>query len=164
MKIDRIYLAGPMEDTPDLGAAWREEYARNIAELLDAHALSPVKIEDSMYRVDIPAEVATDLKKDNPLEFEKLLRRFVDLDLALIDMSDLVVVRWEGEGMCGTIAEVHHCYVTKKPVILVTSKEPHEVPGWMLAQIGYKNVFDSWECALGYIAELQRDTTEHYWG
>jgi len=98
------------------------------------------------------------------VEFEKLVRRFVDLDIALIDMCDITIVRWEGEGMCGTIAEVHHCYVTNKPVFLVTSKPAHEVPGWMLAQIGYQNVFRTLPCLLGHLGDLKHGKEEYYWG
>lgn len=154
MKIDLIYLAGSLENSPDGGMEWRLNYQELLLQFLDAHAIIPNEAEFLVRPrgIDFPS-----LKESDPIEYEKIMRRYIELDLHLIDMSDIVIAHWNGEMSAGTISEIHHCYMTEKPVYLVTNDKKN-LPGWSLAEVGHQNIWPDFSCLLGHLAELKYGT------
>ena len=141
-----------MESSNDFGLRWRQDYQELIDQFLDAHAIIP---NDGEYIMRPRGKDISTLKEPNPEEYKRIMRRYIELDLALIDMSDLVIAKWDGEMSTGTISEIHHCYMTSKPVYLVSKKEFHELPGWTASQIGKENIFPKIACLLGHLTELK---------
>lgn len=124
----RAYLAGPMEYAEDNGLGWRLEY-KQILSNLNIQCIIPNEEEANILNgVDLQA-----LKKSNVESHNKILRQFIRQDLEFVRTVDMIIIRWEGEKMSGTIGEAQHAYLNNKPVYLVTSQPQHTVPGWFLA-------------------------------
>jgi len=141
------YLAGPMEFTADGGRAWREEYRDLLKEYLEVDCIIPEEEESLITN----QKELNRLKKENIFEYTELMRKIIDLDLNFVDNVDMLIVRWEGEAMSGTIHEVGHAYEAGKPCYLVTSKPFHEVPGWFLAT--FTEIFESIACLMMFLAD-----------
>ena len=145
-----VYLAGAMENTTDNGINWRVAYRDDLQDILDIHAIIPGIGENLVKPINIDMQ---EIKVTNPTLFEEVERRFIALDIALIEISDFVIVRYEGEAISGTTAEVHHCYMTGKPVYMVTSLPFEQLPGWMASEIGVENIFQTLSCLIGHLGE-----------
>lgn len=148
-----VYLAGAIEYATNFN--WREEYQRDLKEILDIHAINPQDAD----RVMIPQSVNIfTLKGENPKEYTNIFRRIIPLCLTLIDLSDAVIVRYKGEPIYGTVAEIHHAYMTEKPIYMVSSISSSNIPGWILAEVGVDNVFSSLPCLIGHLADKEYGT------
>lgn len=158
MKIETAYLAGAMESLSDEGLGWRLEYQKELDKVLEIHAIIPGDTEQAFRGKGDDMNV---LKKNNPKKYQKIMRRYMKSDFFLmLEMCDIVICRWEGEGICGTVAEVNECYMTGKPLFLVTTKPYHEIPGWFAACFDHENIFDSLTCLIGHLGELKYGTRE----
>ena len=124
-----IYLAGAIEATDDLGHGWRKEYRRDIEAL-------------GGYTVFIPGESENisvlkkykDLAEQDIVEFKKQFQEnIVETDLEALHLSDLVVVKYEGEQTVGTIDEVCTAFRTGIPVFMVSSLPVRKINCWLLA-------------------------------
>lgn len=139
-----------MESVADRGIEWRKAYQKDLLELLNIHAIIPNEGESLVK----PSSVDMNkLKIENTTEFTEIMRRFITLDLALIDLSDIVIVRYEGEQLSGTTAEIHHCYMTEKPIYMISSLPLDRIPGWILSEIGPDRIFPQLPCLIGYLAD-----------
>lgn len=124
----QVYLAGPMEYAHNEGLNWRRAYERAFNEL-DIESVIPNDEEK-----DIKSEHDLSwLKKNDLPKYIEILREFIRMDLKFVENVDMIVVRWEGERTAGTIHEVGKAYEIGKPVYLVTSLDPMDIPGWFLA-------------------------------
>lgn len=122
------YLAGPMEYCEDEGLPWRLEFREKLASI-DVECIIPNEEE-----INISNQTELNvLKKENLDEYIRIMRVFIDMDLAFVHTVDFVVVGWEGQRMSGTVGEAQQAYLTGVPVYLVTSQPVHTTPGWFLA-------------------------------
>jgi len=136
-----------MEFAEGAGLNWRLEYAK-VLKKLGMESVIPNKEETYLTSQEELAE----FKQNNIVAFVRVMRKLIELDLNFVETVDLIVVRWEGERMSGTIHEVGHAYIHNKPVYLVTSKPTIEVPGWFLAC--FSSVFHSLEELIDYLRQV----------
>ena len=122
------YLAGPMEFAENAGIGWRLQFETALKPLV-INCIIPEQEEEEITDQD----ELNHLKKHDPKEYVKIMRKLIDLDLQFVHDVDLVIINWEGERMSGTIGEAQEAYLNDVPVHLVTSKPTHEIPGWFLA-------------------------------
>lgn len=124
----RAYLAGPMEYSDDNGLGWRLQY-REVLKPLNIQCVVPNEEEE-----DIIAGVNLQLLKRTDVEaHNKILHQFIEQDLEFVRTVDMIIIRWEGERMSGTIGEAQHAFLHNQPVYLVTTQPIHTVPGWFLS-------------------------------
>lgn len=146
-----VYLAGPMEFAESLGISWRK-YASSI--LNDAHiiTLSPQDFETELIEEYGGLNQLNRIKTAKDLtEFNTLMRRIAELDLYLIAHSDIVLVYYEGEKFSGTVDEVCNAYRWEKQVVLASSLEQKDIPGWFMAH-----------CTKVYTGKYSLDTAINY--
>lgn len=124
----KVYLAGSIEYSEDSGLIWRREFAKELNSLGIKCIVPNDEEENILNGIDIK-----ELKKKNIFKYKNLMRKFIDLDLSLIDKSDFIVCRWEGEMSAGTFHEVGHAYENNQPLYLVTSFNYVDIPGWFFA-------------------------------
>jgi len=122
------YLAGPMEYAANAGLSWRLHYEQELNKL----GIKCIIPEFEEKFVTDQAELNR-LKKEDIPHYVKIMRQLIDLDLDFVETVDMVVVKWTGERMSGTIGEVQHAYLVSTPAYLVTELDLQEVPGWFLA-------------------------------
>lgn len=127
------YLAGAMENVPDQGLKWRQEYEKELSKL-KYKCIIPNNEEYEVSNKDMKS-----LKKTNIDEYIREMRKFITLDLDFVVKSDIVVCKWEGEVSSGTNGEITYGYIFGVPCYLVTSLPFEEIPGWFLAC--FSNVF-----------------------
>lgn len=129
------YLAGPMEDTKDLGAAWRAEFTSKLhgqaIDVINPFLLEPYQRRLSGVRDN---ESFTEIKRTDPARFKHIMRCIIILDLEAVSQSNLIVCRWNNERTAGTIHEVgyafHHLNI---PSFLVTTQKREDILGWFWA-------------------------------
>jgi hypothetical protein len=116
-----------MEDTQDNGLDWRLEYKERL-EALGVKCIIP-QFEEEEFVPDW-REFA-ELKKKDYQRYKKIMRKIGVLDVNFVHSVDLVITRWEGEVMSGTIGEAHENFFhAHKPNFLVTSQPLHTIPSW----------------------------------
>jgi nucleoside 2-deoxyribosyltransferase len=135
-----------MEFAEGAGLNWRLEFKKALTKL-GMDSVIPNKEETYI----TSQEELANFKKNNITAYIQVMRKLIDLDLNFVETLDLIVVRWEGERMSGTVHEVGHAYEIKKPVYLVTSKSWEEVPGWFLACCS--SMFHSLEELISYLKQ-----------
>lgn len=126
-RLVQVYLAGAVERARDL--SWRPEWKRDIEAL-------------GGYSVFIPGEAETreitedfkNLAETNLIEFKKKFHELiVEPDIERVNLSDLVVVRYEGEDTVGTVDEVCTAFRASIPVLMVSSLSLRKINCWLLA-------------------------------
>lgn len=148
--LESCYLAGSMEYSADNGLSWREQY-RALLEDEDFLGIKCILPNEQERHIIKDQEELNKLKKTDISKYVEIMRQFMELDLGIIDKVDMVIVRWEGETISGTVGEAQHAYLMGIPIYLVTSKPLHEVPGWFLAC--FTEVFDTLSCLMMYLAD-----------
>ena len=123
-----VYLAGAMESLADEGLSWRRQFS-TVLQSIGIKSIIPNDEEKNIKEKYNMAE----LKKTDIDKYIEIIRAFISMDLKFVENVDMLIVKWEGEVTSGTIHEVGYAYQLGKPCYLVTSKLPHEVPGWFLA-------------------------------
>ena len=127
-KVEKVYLCGPMEFAANNGLDWRLEARDELAQI----GISCI----------IPNEEEADLKPENGWDWLKinregeyinLMRKIIERDLGFVEEADVLVGRWEGERMSGTIHEVGYAYQLGKPIYLISTQPITVIPGWFLA-------------------------------
>jgi hypothetical protein len=142
------YLVGPMEDTSDNGLGWRVEY-RNRLKKYNVRCIIP-NFEEAELIPDV--EKFNQLKKTNYPEFKEVMRKIAVKDIGFVKEADFLIVRWEGESMSGSVAEVHEAFFNlDTPAYLVTSLPFHKVPGWF-------------GCCMDEEFHTLDELIEHLWG
>jgi len=124
-----IYLAGAIEATDDLGHGWRKDYRKSIESLRGYTVFIPGESEDTSV-----LKKYKDLAEKNIIEFKKQFHEnIVDIDLEALHLSDLIIVKYEGEQTVGTIDEVCTAFRSGIPIFMVTSLPVRKINCWLLA-------------------------------
>ena len=74
---------------------------------------------------------------------------FIIPDINIVRSSDLLIIRWNGERMSGTIHEAGEAFLLGVPVYLVTNQPIEEIPGWFLSCC--TEAFQSLSCLLLFL-------------
>lgn len=132
-----VYLAGPMEAHSDLGASTRAGYTEYL-DKFNIGVIDPLVIEHSLAQErGVPASSIHLYKaSEDPTEyrmFKSHMREIIELDIGMVEESDVLLVKYEGEPSAGTIHEVGHAYLNSIPCYLITSLPREKILSWFLA-------------------------------
>lgn len=141
-----VYLSGGMEYAKDDGKDWREEMEFWIKKNLHHKVFNPQVKSSSYLRKILPRKDFRRFKSTDIDRYQKIVRRFVEIDTKEIaTVSDYVVCLWNESAMrgAGTKGEITIAKYFKKPIYLVTRSAKKELPGWILGCITiFFNSFD----------------------
>jgi nucleoside 2-deoxyribosyltransferase len=122
------YLAGPMEKDINEGIGWRRQYEKEL-KVFGIDCIVPNDIEAQIKEeVDI-----WDLKSKDIDKHIEIIRQFIKQDLKIVEKSDMLIVKWEGQPTAGTIHEVGYAYQLGKPCYLISKCSNMEILSWFLA-------------------------------
>jgi hypothetical protein len=131
----RVYLSGGMEYAADEGRDWRNTLQQWIEQELGWDVFNPNHESDTFLAQHLPNEDLRRLKADNPSRYQTLVSRLVELDCREIaERSDVVLCYWDESAArgAGTKGELTMAKYFNKPVYVVTSYQPRDIPGWVL--------------------------------
>ena len=153
----KAYLSGPIENAKNDGASWRQDMTLWLEKNLNHKVFNPVietkniigHLNDSNFR---------SMKKTNPIEYKKIIRKIIKLDLeAVINDSDYLIVKWDESVLKGggTHGEITMAYWIKKPIFIVNSLPIDDMSSWIFSCSDF--IFNDFK-------SLKKKLTRHYKG
>ncbi len=133
--IRRVYLSGGMEYAADEGRDWRGEMQKWLQEEQGWEVFNPNEESERFLRAHIGDTDFRKLKRDDPEKFAEVVTKIVDHDLEEVARrTDILVCYWDDSAArgAGTKGEITIAHFFRKPVYLVTSIPPADIPGWVL--------------------------------
>jgi hypothetical protein len=133
--IRRVYLSGGMEYAADEGRDWRQTLHIWLTENLKCEVFNPNIESDKFFAREYPSIDFRVLKEKDIAQYATIVRQLVEIDSTEIaEQSDLVICYWDESAMrgAGTKGELTIAKYFDKPVYMVTSMSPQEIPGWEL--------------------------------
>jgi hypothetical protein len=124
-----------MEYAPGEGRDWREGLHGWLEAELGWEVFNPNVESDRTLAHLCPGRDMRLLKRDDPLEYRRIVAALVDLDCREIaERSDVVICYWDEGAMrgAGTKGELTMAKYFGKPVYMVTSLPHVDIPGWVL--------------------------------
>ena len=148
-----IYLAGPMDEVPDLGADWREWITPELQKM-GIGVYNPCNKP-----TDIACETDENRKEMLRLrdlgewdEYSELVKEIVSVDLRMVDVSDAIILNVDKDyHMCGSYNEQAMACLQRKPVIVHCKQGKGEIPGWLFGHCNHELFFDTWDGVMRYI-------------
>lgn len=131
----RAYLSGGMEYAKGEGADWRREFEQWLKSSLGHSVFNPNSESERYLAKKYPGDNFRSLKEKDVESFTRIVRGIVDLDSTEIaKRSDYVVCYWDESALrgAGTKGELTIARFFRKPVYMVTSFDPEDLPGWIL--------------------------------
>lgn len=131
----RVYLSGGMEYSPNEGEEWRSQMHRWLEEELGHNVFNPNVESRNFFSKAYPGIDFRALKRENVDAYRQIICQLVMIDCGEIaTRSDYVICYWdEGAALgAGTKGELTIARYFGKPVYLITSIPPEELPGWVL--------------------------------
>jgi len=129
------YLSGAMEYANDEGAGWRKELANWLQVELNHDVIDPVE-ESKALMLQEGADNYREWKQSDPQRYIAFIRKCIDRDLrAIMHEVDYVICLWNEAVFkgAGTHGEVTVAYQQKLPIYLVTTLDPSDLSGWIMA-------------------------------
>lgn len=131
----RVYLSGGMEYATDEGRNWRDELERWLTVHLHSEVFNPNRESDRFFAARYPSIDFRALKRSDITRYQHIAAQLVDIDCREIaDRTDIVICYWDDAAMrgAGTKGELTIARHSGKPVYMVTSLSPADIPGWIL--------------------------------
>jgi hypothetical protein len=141
-----VYLSGGMEYAVDEGRDWRASQQEWLEKNLAAIVFNPNHESQKFLEGNYPGVDFRALKQSDPVQFQAIVARVVDLDCREIaERSDYVICYWDESAMrgAGTKGELTMARYFGKPVLMVTSLPLRDIPGWVLGCT--ERIFPSFE-------------------
>ncbi|MAV70967.1 MAG: hypothetical protein CMG04_09660 [Candidatus Marinimicrobia bacterium] len=148
------YLSGPIENAHNDGADWRNDITGWLENKLDHEVFNPV-IETKSIIEHHNANDFRLMKKTNPNEYKKIIRKIIKVDLnAVVNKSDYLIVKWDKSVFKGggTHGEITMAHWLKKPIFLVNSLPIDEISSWIFSCSDY--MFNNFEDLKKKLEEL----------
>lgn len=136
MKSVRVYLSGGMEHARNFGAGWRWRLQKWVEEELGHAVFNPAAVSEKYLRRYYPGVSQKRLKRTDLKRFQRLVSTLMQLDCREIALrTDYVICLWDESAQkgAGTKGELTMAKYFGKPVYLVTTMGPSDIPGWILA-------------------------------
>jgi nucleoside 2-deoxyribosyltransferase len=156
-----IYLAGPMDDSPDRGQGWRGDTSKFLKRLgigvlnpCDNPVINALNENDKYY------EEISRLKQLGDFDaVKKLAKRIVGQDLHLIDLCSAVILFIDKDvHMCGSYAEQTYACLEHKPLIICCKQGKAAIPNFIFGMgISDEMMFSDWESVHSYILKVCYD-------
>ena len=132
----RAYLSGGMEHARNSGSGWRSRLHAWIERELGHEVFNPAVVSEQYLKKHYPGVSQKRLKKTDLKRFQRLVSRLMQLDCEEIaERTDYVVCLWDNSAQrgAGTKGELTMAKYFGKPVYVVTTMKPVDIPGWILA-------------------------------
>ena len=145
-----VYLCGAMESLPDNGKTWRDEYKKTLHNEFGFRCISPNDEEEELIKgVDISY-----LKRFDKELYTKYVKEFIKMDLKFVENVDMLVCKWDGEKITGTVHEIGYAYQLGKPVYLITTVDFVDMAGWLIGCVS--KIFSSFEEFKDYLYDTYK--------
>jgi hypothetical protein len=125
-----------MEHARNSGSAWRSRLHEWIERELGHEVFNPSVVRKQYLKRHYHGLSQKRLKKTNLKKFHRLVSTLMRLDCQEIaNRTDYVVCLWDESAQkgAGTKGELTMAKYFGKPVYVVTTMRPVEIPGWILA-------------------------------
>jgi len=149
------YLSGPIENAHNDGEGWRNEITQWLDTKLNHKVFNPVIETKNIIEHHNTSDFRL-MKKTNPDEYKKIIRKIIKLDLdAVVHKSDYLIVKWDKSVFKGggTHGEITMAYWLKKPIFLVNRLPIDDISSWIFSCS--EDIFDNFE-------ELKKKLVELY--
>jgi len=149
------YLSGPIENAHNDGEGWRNEITQWLDTKLNHKVFNPVIETKNIIEHHNTSDFRL-MKKTNPDEYKKIIRKIIKLDLdAVVYKSDYLIVKWDKSVFKGggTHGEITMAYWHKKPIFLVNRLPIDDISSWIFSCS--EDIFDNFE-------ELKKKLIELY--
>jgi hypothetical protein len=124
-----------MEYAAGEGRDWRHALHTWLTDTIRCEVFNPNVESDIFFAREYPATDIRSLKQTDVAQYAAIVSRLVEIDCKEIaERSDLVICYWDESAMqgAGTKGELTIAKYFDKPVYMVTSMPPKEIPGWVL--------------------------------
>jgi hypothetical protein len=124
-----------MEYATNEGRDWRSALQQWLEQTLKCTVFNPNSESDRFLRRELPNGDFRLLKSNNLPRYTTIVSQLVDLDSdEIAHRSDFVICYWDASASrgAGTKGELTIAKYFDKPVYMVTSIPPDEIPGWVL--------------------------------
>lgn len=151
----RVYLSGGMEYAANEGRDWRASLQTWLEENLAADVFNPNRESQNFFDRRYPGLDFRALKRADPARFQSIVTELVDLDCKEIALrTEYVICFWDEGAMrgAGTKGELTMARYFGKPVYMVTTFPPQEIPGWVLGCT--RRIFPSFESLQRFLLSL----------
>ncbi|MFN0156780.1 MAG: hypothetical protein ACKVRP_01760 [Bacteroidota bacterium] len=131
----RVYLSGGMEYADDEGRNWRAGLQRWLSDELHCDVFNPNEESERFFSTHHPSLDFRALKQTDIARYTRIVRELVQKDChEIAERSDFIICYWDEAAMrgAGTKGELTMARHFDKPVYLVTTMPPHDIPGWVL--------------------------------
>lgn len=153
-KSPKVYLAGSIQDSRDLGVGWRDKVTPKL-EAIGITVLDPTKSEANLGTGDGTISGTQDclngwLASGNIELFREHMRKVREDDLRMVHDSDFLIVYLDfNRKIGGTIVEIHEAFINKIPIYAVCYDPKKDWNHWLLSTIlDGGELFDSWGALL----------------
>lgn len=167
----RAYLAGPIDNCPELGVHWRKEMSRflwnlgcgvlNPTDKPTPHGLEDKALHEKINFLKILASNEKNIEICNSYyeEIEELMSPVISNDFAMVDRADFVIMFIDTSiHMCGTYSEETHAVQLKKPVIICCKQGKHSIPNFCFKRKGrHEMMFGDWQAVYKYLKTVDQD-------
>jgi hypothetical protein len=143
-----------MEYASDEGRDWRSALQQWLEQTLQCAVFNPNVESDQFLRRELPGSDFRVLKANNLPRYTAIVSQLVELDChEIAHRSDFVICYWDASASrgAGTKGELTIAKFFGKPVYMVTSTPPDEIPGWVLGCT--TKVFSSFDQLKSFLRE-----------
>ena len=157
-----IYLCGPMDYAQDGGREWRDIITDELMDIgFTRHQiLNPCQkpISSAGHNMSAEVEMMNAYRKLEDWEgLERLMKKIMNIDLRLVDKSDIVIVNISSDvRTTGSIHEIVQARQQHKPVYLIDTQGMGHVSGWMLALVGRDRIYHSIDGVVESIRRIKK--------
>jgi len=168
------YLAGPMDEVPDLGQDWRIEMQDFLWEL-GIGVLNPCDKPVELGKEDEELQELTNSLRKSAEDFEKrgkpdlasvcyeeieeLMNPIVSVDFAMVDRAGFIILYIDKDyHMCGSYSEETLAVLQKKPVVICCKQGKWAIPNFCFKRRGrHKTMFSNWDQVKEYLSHVAYD-------
>lgn len=155
LKEHLCYLSGAIDRAKDSGKSWRKEI-RPFLQTLGIRVIDPTDspFSDTDDSVAV-ARINKAKESKNWTEAAEIAKEVVQRDLRAVDLSSFLIVYYDPDvHVCGTVIEIAHAAMQRKPVLVCCPKGKEHVPNFLWGMLSQEMFFDSWELLQNYLVNV----------
>jgi hypothetical protein len=158
LKGQLVYLAGFIDDNPELAKGWRDDMTEFLQGLgigvfdpMDKPILNTFVHEDKNFVADVNT-----LKKEGKYdEVTSIMKEIVRQDLKMVDLSNFVILNIDRTcHMCGSYTEFTYSCMQRKPVLVYCKQGIKAISNWMWGLGDYNHFFEDWDALKQHIIDV----------
>lgn len=155
LKGTRVYLAGPMDRTPDGGVIWRDNITKTLHEM-GIFVLNPCRKPVHLISEDEENRKLRQYYKETE-QWDKLteFRIIRGVDLRMVDVSDFLIVNIDLSAIpFGTTEEIVTANREKKIILVWAVQGKKNMPDWLFWMIPHEFIFNTMEEIVAYLKDV----------